>query len=50
MAIKRISLETAAKNCFAPGNEEKETPGRPRFDIPDEILKELRELRFRSGQ
>ena len=34
-----ISPETAAKNnCFAPGNEEKETPGRPRFDIPDEIL------------
>ena len=38
-----ISPETAAKNnCFAPGNEEKETPGRPCFDIIDEILEELR--------
>ena len=37
--LQPISPETAAKNnCFAPGNEEKETPGRPRFDIPDEIL------------
>ena len=31
--ITPISPETAAKNCFAPGNEEKETAGRPRFDI-----------------
>ena len=38
-----ISPETTAKNnCFAPGNEEKETTGRPRFDIIDEILEELR--------
>ena len=51
IAIKPISSETAAKNdCFAPGNEEKETPGRPRFDIIYEILEELRELGFRSGQ
>ena len=33
IAITPISPETAAKNCFAPGNEEKETPGGPRFDI-----------------
>ena len=33
IAIKPISPETAAKHCFAPGNEEKEIPGRPRFDI-----------------
>ena len=33
IAIKPISPETAAKHCFASGNEEKETPGRPRFDI-----------------
>ena len=50
IAIKPISSETAAKNYFAPGNEEKDTPGRPRFDIPDDILEELRELGFRSGQ
>ena len=28
------------------GKKEKETPRRPRFDIPGEILKELRELGF----
>ena len=33
IAIKPINPETAAKHCFASGNEEKETPGRPRFDI-----------------
>ena len=33
IAIKPISPETAAKHCFAPGNGEKGTPGRPRFDI-----------------
>ena len=33
IAIKPISPETAAKHCFAPGNEEKEIPGRPGFDI-----------------
>ena len=33
IVIKPISPETAAKHCFAPGNEEKEIPGRPRFDI-----------------
>ena len=31
IAIKPISPETAAKNCFAPGNAKKETPGRPPF-------------------
>ena len=50
VAVKPITLETVAENCFAPGNEEKETPGRPRFDIADEILEELCELGFRSGQ
>ena len=33
IAIKPISPETVAKHCFAPGNEEKEIPGRPGFDI-----------------
>ena len=31
--LNPINPETAAKHCFASGNEEKETPGRPRFDI-----------------
>ena len=32
--IKPLTPTTVAENCFAPGKEEKETPGRPRFDIP----------------
>ena len=46
IAIKSVTLETTDENCFAPGKEEKETPGRPRFDIPAEMLEELRELGF----
>ena len=46
IAIKSVTPETADENCFASGKEEKETPGRPRFDIPAEILEELRELGF----
>ncbi|XP_068723738.1 uncharacterized protein [Montipora capricornis] len=46
IAIKPVTPETVAENCFAPGKEEKETPGRPRFNIPAEMLEELRELGF----
>ena len=46
IAIKSVTPETADENCFAPGKEEKETPGRPRFHIPAEMLEELRELGF----
>ncbi|XP_068716849.1 tropomyosin alpha-1 chain-like [Montipora capricornis] len=38
IAIKPFTPETVAENCFAPGKEEKETPGRPRLDIPAEML------------
>ena len=50
IAVKPVTLETVAENCFAPGNKEKETLGRPRFDILEEILEELSELGFRSSQ
>lgn len=46
IAIKPVTPETVAENCFAPGKVEKETPWRPRFNIPAEMLKELRELGF----
>ena len=46
IAIRSVTPETVAENCFASGKEEKETPGRPRFHIPGEILEGLRELRF----
>ena len=46
IAIKPVTQETVAENCFASGKEEKETPGRPHFGIPAEMLEELRELRF----
>ena len=46
IAVKPVTLETVAENCFASGKAEKETPGRPRFDIPGEVLEELRELGF----
>ena len=46
IAIKPVTPETVAENCFASGKEEKETPGRPRFDIPVDMLEELRELGF----
>jgi len=46
IAIKPVTPGTVAENCFAPGKEEKETPGRPRFDVPAELLEELRELGF----
>ena len=46
IAIKPVTPETVAENCFASGKEEKETPGRPRFNIPAEMLEELRELGF----
>ena len=46
LTIKPLTPTTVAENCFAPGKEEKETPGRPRFDIPAEMLEELRELGF----
>ncbi|PFX14677.1 hypothetical protein AWC38_SpisGene21148 [Stylophora pistillata] len=46
IAIKSVTPATGDETCFAPGKEEKETPGRPRFDIPAEMLEELRELRF----
>ena len=46
IAIRSVTPETVAENCFASGKEEKETPGRPRFDILGEMLEELRELRF----
>ena len=46
VAIKPLTPATVAENCFAPGKEGKETPGRPRFDIPAEMLEELRELGF----
>ena len=46
IAIKPVTPETVADNCFASGKEEKETPGRPRFNIPTEMLEELRELEF----
>ena len=44
IAIRPVTPETVAENCFASGNEEKETPGRPAFNIPGEMLEELREL------
>ena len=34
IAIKPVTPKTVAKNCLAPGNKEKETLGRPPFDIP----------------
>jgi len=46
IAIKPVTPETVSENCFASGKEEKETPGRPRFVIPAEMLEELRELGF----
>ena len=46
IAIKPVTPETLAENCFVPGKQVKETPGRPRFDIPAEMLEELRELGF----
>ena len=46
VAIKPPTPATVAGNCFAPGKEGKETPGRPCFDIPAEMLEELRELGF----
>lgn len=46
IAIKPVTPETVAENCFASGKEEKKTPGRPRFNIPAEMLEELRELGF----
>ena len=46
ITIKPVTPGTVAENCFAPGKEEKETPGRPRFDVPAEMLEELRELGF----
>ena len=46
IAIKPVTLGTVAANCFASGKEEKETAGRPRFDIPAEMQEELRELGF----
>ena len=46
IAIRPVTPETVAENSFASGQEEKETPGRPRFDIPGEMLEELRELGF----
>ena len=46
IAIKLVTPETVAKNFFASGKEEKETPGRPRFNIPAEMLEELHELGF----
>ena len=46
IAIKPVTPGTVAANCFASGKEEKETAGRPRFDIPAEMLEELRELGF----
>ena len=45
-AIRPVTPETVAENCFPSGEEEKETPGRSRFDIPGEMLEELRELGF----
>ena len=44
--FKPVTPETVAENCFATGKEEKETPGRPHFNIPAEMLEELRELGF----
>ena len=46
IAIKPVTPETVSENCLASGKEEKETLGRPRFDIPGEMLEELRELGF----
>ena len=46
IAIKPVTPGTVAENCFASGKEEKQNPGRPCFDIPAEMLEELRELRF----
>jgi len=46
IAIKPVTPETVSANCFASGKEEKETAGRPRFDIPAEMLEELGELGF----
>ena len=46
IAIKPVTPGTVAANCFPSGKEEKETAGRPRFDIPAEMLEELRELGF----
>ena len=46
IAIKLVTPETVAENFFASGKEEKETPGRPRFNIPAEMLEELHELGF----
>ena len=47
IAIRPVTPETVAENWFALGEEEKETPGRPRFDIPGEMLEEFLELVFR---
>ena len=46
IAVEPITPETVAENCFASEKEEKETLGRPRFDIPREMLEELLELGF----
>jgi len=46
IAIKPVTPEIVAENWFASGKEETETPGRPRFEIPGEMLEELRELGF----
>ena len=46
IAIEPVTPETVAENCFASGKEEKETPGKPRFDIPIDMLEELRKLGF----
>ena len=37
IAVKPVTPETVAENRFAVGKEEKETLGRPRFDIPAEM-------------
>ena len=44
--LHHIAIKPVAENCFASGKEETETPGRPRFEIPGEMLEELRELGF----
>ena len=46
IAIRSVSPTTVAENSFSLGKEKKETPGRPCFDIPAEMLEELRGLGF----
>ena len=36
--VRPVTTETVAENCFTSGKEERESPGRPSFHIPAEML------------